>query len=55
MMSEMAAEAFPKGVVNIVTGSDDLGQMIVEHPDVSPHATPSAARYKGMSPRDCWW
>jgi hypothetical protein len=34
MMSELAAEAFPAGVVNIVTGSDDLGQKIVEHPDI---------------------
>jgi acyl-CoA reductase-like NAD-dependent aldehyde dehydrogenase len=44
MMSEFAAEAFPAGVVNIVTGSDDLGQMIVEHPDVAHITFTGSAR-----------
>ena len=44
MMSEMAAEAFPAGVVNIVTGSDDLGQMIVEHPDIAHITFTGSAR-----------
>ena len=33
MLSEICAEAFPPGVVNILTGPDSLGQQIVEHPD----------------------
>ena len=35
MLSECAQAAFPAGVVNILTGGDELGQMIVEHPKVS--------------------
>jgi betaine-aldehyde dehydrogenase len=35
MLAELTAEAgFPAGVVNVVTGGDDTGQSIVEHPDV---------------------
>uniref|UniRef100_A0A7S4SP01 Aldehyde dehydrogenase domain-containing protein n=1 Tax=Alexandrium monilatum TaxID=311494 RepID=A0A7S4SP01_9DINO len=34
MLSAVAAKAFPAGVVNILSGGDQLGQMIVEHPDV---------------------
>ncbi len=35
MLAELIAEAgIPKGVVNIVTGGNDTGQAIVEHPDV---------------------
>ena len=35
MLAECAQKAFPKGVVNILTGGDELGQMIVEHPKVA--------------------
>lgn len=35
MLSEMAAEAFPPGVMNIMTGGDELGQMMVEHPKIA--------------------
>jgi hypothetical protein len=35
MLGEIAQRAFPPGVVNIVTGGDELGRWIVEHPDVS--------------------
>jgi acyl-CoA reductase-like NAD-dependent aldehyde dehydrogenase len=35
MLSEMAAEAFPAGVMNIMTGGDELGQMMVEHPNIA--------------------
>jgi betaine-aldehyde dehydrogenase len=35
MLAELTAEAgIPPGVVNIVTGGNDTGQAIVEHPDV---------------------
>jgi betaine-aldehyde dehydrogenase len=35
MLAELIAEAgIPEGVVNIVTGGNDTGQAIVEHPDV---------------------
>ncbi|HUF39981.1 MAG TPA: gamma-aminobutyraldehyde dehydrogenase [Anaerolineales bacterium] len=35
MLAELAAEAgIPDGVVNIVTGGNDAGQALVEHPDV---------------------
>jgi betaine-aldehyde dehydrogenase len=35
MLAELTAEAgFPPGVVNVVTGGNDTGQYIVEHPDV---------------------
>jgi betaine-aldehyde dehydrogenase len=35
MLAELTAEAgIPPGVVNVVTGGDDTGQFIVEHPDV---------------------
>ena len=35
MMSEIAAVAFPPGVMNILSGSDALGKMMVEHPDIA--------------------
>ena len=35
MLAECAQKAFPAGVVNILTGGDELGQMIVEHPKVA--------------------
>ena len=35
MLAEMAAEAFPAGVMNIMTGGDELGQMMVEHPKIA--------------------
>lgn len=34
MLAKIAAKAFPPGVVNIVTGGDQLGRWIVDHPDV---------------------
>ena len=35
MLAEMTAEAgFPDGVVNFITGGNDAGQALVEHPDV---------------------
>lgn len=35
MLAELAAEAgFPPGVINVVTGGNDVGQALVEHPDV---------------------
>jgi len=35
MLAELTAEAgFPEGVVNVVTGGNDTGQALVEHPDV---------------------
>ncbi|HSL43608.1 MAG TPA: gamma-aminobutyraldehyde dehydrogenase [Anaerolineales bacterium] len=35
LLAEMSKEAgFPDGVINIVTGGNETGQMIVEHPDV---------------------
>ena len=35
MLAELTAEAgFPPGVVNVVTGANETGQHIVEHPDV---------------------
>jgi betaine-aldehyde dehydrogenase len=35
MLAELTAEAgFPPGVVNVVTGGNDTGEAIVEHPDV---------------------
>lgn len=35
MLAEMASAAFPAGVMNILTGGDELGQMMVEHPKVA--------------------
>jgi acyl-CoA reductase-like NAD-dependent aldehyde dehydrogenase len=35
MLAEMAAEAFPPGVMNIMTGGDELGQIMVEHPKIA--------------------
>jgi len=35
MLSALAAEAFPAGVMNILTGGNSLGQRIVEHPDIA--------------------
>jgi betaine-aldehyde dehydrogenase len=35
MLAELTAEAgFPPGVVNVITGGNDAGQALVEHPDV---------------------
>jgi acyl-CoA reductase-like NAD-dependent aldehyde dehydrogenase len=34
MLSGLAAEAFPAGVMNILSGGDGLGQWMVEHPDI---------------------
>lgn len=35
MLAEMARDAFPPGVINILTGGDELGQMMVEHPKIA--------------------
>lgn len=35
MLSSLAQESFPPGVVNILTGGDDLGQLMVEHPKIA--------------------
>lgn len=35
MLSKYVAEAFPPGVINIVTGSNEAGQWLVEHPDTT--------------------
>lgn len=34
-IGEIARELLPKGVLNIVSGGDELGQWITEHPDVN--------------------
>jgi betaine-aldehyde dehydrogenase len=35
MLAELATEAgFPPGVINVVSGGNDVGQALVEHPDV---------------------
>eukprot|EP00041_Stephanoeca_diplocostata_P039781 m.1637797 g.1637797 ORF g.1637797 m.1637797 type:complete len:508 (-) comp26210_c0_seq1:244-1767(-) len=34
MLSELAVQVFPPGVMNILTGGDGLGQWMVEHPDI---------------------
>ena len=35
MLAELTAEAgFPPGVVNVITGDNDTGQSMVEHPDI---------------------
>ena len=34
MLSQYAKDAFPRGVVNILSGGDDLGQWMVEHPNI---------------------
>lgn len=44
MLSEIAAKAFPAGVVNIVTGGDQLGRWMVEHPDVQHVSFTGSAR-----------
>ena len=33
-LGELCREIFPAGVVNIITGEDDLGPMITQHPDI---------------------
>lgn len=33
-LAELIAEKVPAGVVNIITGEDDLGPMITQHPDI---------------------
>ena len=35
MLSELAQQAFPPGVMNILTGGDELGQLMVEHPKIA--------------------
>jgi acyl-CoA reductase-like NAD-dependent aldehyde dehydrogenase len=35
MLAKYAAEAFPPGVMNIMTGGDELGQLMVEHPKIA--------------------
>jgi acyl-CoA reductase-like NAD-dependent aldehyde dehydrogenase len=35
MLAGMAQQAFPAGVMNILTGGDELGQLMVEHPQIA--------------------
>ena len=35
MIADCAVQAFPPGVMNIMTGGDELGQMMVEHPKIA--------------------
>lgn len=35
MLAECFADTFPAGVVNLVSGGNDLGQWITEHPDIA--------------------
>lgn len=35
LLSDLAMEAFPPGVVNILAGGSDVGAVLVEHPDVA--------------------
>lgn len=34
-IAEVLTEVFPRGVINVVTGDDDTGKDLVEHPDIS--------------------
>jgi betaine-aldehyde dehydrogenase len=34
-MAEIAAEFFPPGVLNVLTGGDEVGQAIVRHPEIA--------------------
>ena len=47
MMGEIAAKAFPPGVINILSGRDELGRWIVDHPDVVHITHLQAARQPG--------
>merc|ERR1712070_1271684 len=35
MLGECFADTFPPGVVNFVSGSDELGRWMTEHPDIA--------------------
>jgi len=35
MLARLAKDAFPPGVVSILTGGDELGQLMVEHPKIA--------------------
>lgn len=35
LLGEVLADVFPSGVVNFVSGSDDVGKWITEHPDIA--------------------
>jgi len=35
LLGEVLADVFPPGVLNIISGSDDVGRWITEHPDIS--------------------
>lgn len=48
MLASIAQKAFPPGVINIVTGGDQLGRWIVEHPDVS-HITFTGSEKTGKA------
>ncbi len=58
MLAELTAEAgLPPGVLNVVTGGNQTGQAIVEHPDVrmvignAELVGYSAARYRSVNTR----
>ena len=44
MLGALAAEAFPAGVVNIVTGGNALGQAMVDHPGIAHISFTGSAR-----------
>lgn len=44
LLGELAAEAFPPGVVNIVCGDRDTGRALVSHPDVDMVAITGSTR-----------
>ena len=48
MMGEIAKDVFPPGVMNIVSGGNELGQWIVEHPSIS-HVTFTGSEATGKS------
>ncbi len=48
MMGEIAAKAFPPGVINILSGGNELGRWIVDHPDVV-HITFTGSAATGKS------
>ena len=48
IIAEVAAEVFPPGVLNIVTGGDEVGRWIVSHPNVK-HVTFTGSERTGKA------
>jgi len=48
IIAEVAADIFPAGVLNIVTGGDDVGRWITSHPDVK-HITFTGSERTGKA------